>query len=561
VVGYGEIDPSVPKPAVYETIELVFEVDRVGGDPFRDFLQFEFSKDGERYEVDGFYDGHSSDGDRLYKVRFMVTEPGTWHYEWNLGDERGSKDLVVEARRDIHNQGHVHASDGALWHDFGSLHYWFGGKSFTANNYGPFSKGGEDNTIPPEARPYDHRYSDVQVGGYLDMMETHGHNGTRLEIALYPLQADGFGWDLEWIHRAEDWIRMMQERHIYCQVTLFDAHSRRLDRWFEGFDDPRKHVFNAWEEDEDEESEQAKQKENYIRTIVARFSGFWNVYWELVSDVDRPGSEAADQFVAASQQYLKWLDDYDPYDLATGASASSQVQWNETAIDFLRTEELQTDGAPARAVLWNEMVADCDAEDGAKPGNSDATIRDAAYRHCYRFAVWRAFVTGTFGASSASWLDLNHPASANVPPVIKVMRDHDKLRRTVLTDLLDLLKMGIDELKPDPAFVSPTEDGQTLNFVGTRAKPGRVYVSYFSPGGGGDQISLRLPTGNYSYRWVNPRDIKQGEFEDHANEQPAKDEGPTKLEVESDSDLVTIDRPFYDDDLVLVVQPPSDGIE
>lgn len=557
MVGYGEIDPSIPKPAVYETIELVFEVRRSDRDPFREFLQFEFWKDAERHQAEGFFDGHSSDGDRLYRVRFMVTEPGTWHYEWSIGDRHGSKDLVVEREPD--NHGHVHASsDGVLRHDDGGVHYWFGGKSFTANNYGPFSKGWEDNTIPPEASPYDTRYSDDQVRGYLDLMDAHEHNGTRLKIALYPLQGDGFGWDLEWIHRAEDWIRMMQERHIYCQVSFFDAHSRRNDRWFEGHDDPRKHVFNAWQADEDNEdddNDEADKKKNYVRTIVARFAGFWNVYWELANDVDRPGSEAADQFVAASQQYLEWLEDYDPYDLAVGASASSQEQWNETDIDFLRTEDLQTDG-PARAVLWNEMVGDCSAEGEVESGDSDLAIRDPAYRHCYRAAIWRAFVTGAYGASTASWLDLSG-ALPNVPPVVKVMRDHNKFRTKVMTDLLGVLDLGPDELEPDPDFVS-LADGSDLNLIGTRSKPGQVYVSYFSPGGGGDKVSLQLPPGNYSYRWLNPRDIVDGEAEDHENEQPVRDEGPTTIET---SGSVTIDRPMYDDDLVLLVQPPSDGIE
>jgi len=540
VVGYGEIDPSVPPPAVYDTIELAFGVDHPPEQPFQDFLEFEFWNDSEHHNVDAYYDG-----DSVYRVRFMVTKAGTWQYRWG---NHASQELVVQERRDLSIHGPVHVSKPpgvALWHDDGSVHYWFGGKSFTANNYGLFEKERQSNTTPPEALPYDTRYSNDQVGGYLDLMQTHGHTGTRLKVALYPLETDGFGWDTEWIRRAESWIKMMQERRIYCQITLFDAYSRRYDRWFEGSDDPREHVFNAWEAGDEE------KKQNYIRTLVARFAGFWNVYWELVSDVDRAGPEAAEQFVAQSDQYLAWLDEYDPYDRAIGAS-ESQTQSMKAAVAFPRTQERLADGDSLPALLWNEMVGDCSAlGEAPKPGNDDATMRNPAFRYCYRSAIWRAFVSGAFGASTASWLDLN-PTSANVLPVIHVMRDQQRLQSIVLTDLLNALHIPLSELVPDPAFV---DDAPYV--VGTRAKPGQVYVSYFNGGGEAASISVRLPAGNYSYRWLNPRHLADGEAEDHDNERPAADGEPTPIAV--DSTPVSIDRPAYDDDLVLVVQPP-DGI-
>ena len=128
VVGYGEIDPKVPDRAVYETIELAFEVDHVPAEPFKEFREFEFWNDSEHHTVDAYYDG-----DSIYRVRFMVTEAGTWHYRWG---NRDSKELVVQEDYDPRNHGHVHASDSprVLWHDDGTVHYWFGGKSFTANN-------------------------------------------------------------------------------------------------------------------------------------------------------------------------------------------------------------------------------------------------------------------------------------------------------------------------------------------------------------------------------------------------------------------------------------------
>jgi len=549
VVGYGEVDPSVVPPAVYDTIELTFKVDQPPEEPFKTFLAFAYWNDLERHEVDAYYDD-----DSVYRVRFMVTEAGTWHYRWGDGE---SKELVVQERYDDFIHGPVHQmsdpADGVLWHDDGSVHYWFGGKSFTANNYGPFDKPGpsdeepQRNTDPPEASPYDIRYSNDQVSGYFDQMKAHGHNGTRLKIALYPLEADGFSWDTEWIRRAESWVRLMRDRYIYCQITLFDAHSRRHDRWFEASDDPNEHVFNAWKAGDEE------KKQNYIRTLVARFGGFWNVYWELASDVDRPGPEAAEQFATQSNQYVAWIDQYDPYDRAIGASESAQTLSMDLDIEFPRSQNRVPAADGSAALLWNEMVGNCSAQGlESKPGNSDATMRGKEYRYCYRSAIWSAFVSGAFGASTASWFDLNS-GPPNEVSVLHVMRDQQRLQLIVLTDLLSPLQIDLNELVPDPQFV---DDAPYV--VGTRAKQGQVYVSYFNGRGDAASISLRLPPGNYSYRWLNPRHLAEGEKEDHDNEHPTADGEPTPIAA-ADSTPVSIVRPAYDDDLVLVVQPP-DGI-
>ncbi|HEU5075318.1 MAG TPA: DUF5060 domain-containing protein, partial [Polyangiaceae bacterium] len=153
VVGYGEVDPAVPAPAVYETIELQFESGELPGNPFTHYVEFEFSRGLERYEVDGFYDGRDSDGDRVYTVRFMAPQPGDWHYRWKIGDKSDSGPLHVEERRDPLVHGHVRVdktTPTVLWHADGTVHYWFGGKSFTANNYGPQSKDSQVNTRPEE---------------------------------------------------------------------------------------------------------------------------------------------------------------------------------------------------------------------------------------------------------------------------------------------------------------------------------------------------------------------------------------------------------------------------
>jgi len=536
VVGYGDVDPNVPTPAVYETIELTFEAREPSDNPFTQYLKFEFWQGLERYAVDGFYDGRDRDGDPVYKARFMTTQPGTWHYAWSIGDRSGAGRLFVEERRNPEVHGHVRVdktTPTVLWHDDGSVHYWFGGKSFTANNYGPLSKQGQKNERRAGESSHDAYYTDEQVAAYLDLMKEHGLNGTRLKIALYPLEGDAVSWDLAWIRRAEGWLKMMQERHIYCQITLFDARSRAKGKWFEASEDPAAHVLDAWD------SGRAKEKQNYIRYVVARLAGYWNVYFELVDRIDHAGSEVGDRFVAQAQEsYLPWLIEYDPYDLAIGASEVPKARlMREIDIEFPRDPE----GLPApdsrRSIVLNEMVGGCLKDGEETPADADTTVRDPDLRHCYRSALWRAFVSGASGANAASWLDLSRPIDESV---LAVMRDHRRLKSITLG-----LGTSLDQLVNDPGFVVANEQHQ-----GTRAKLGELYVAYFSSEREGESIRVRLPPGRYGYRWLDPRDPDAGEA-------PPIPEPPKTIIVPPNP--ASLERPAYDDDLVLVVERLSDS--
>lgn len=538
VVGYGEVDPTIPDPAVYETIELAFEPGELPGNPFQQYVEFELWRGLERYSIDGFYDGRDSEGDSVYKVRFMATQPGHWHYKWSIGDKSDTGLLRVAERRDPENHGHVRVDKTmptVLWHDDGTVHYWFGGKSFTANNYGPERKEGQENLRPEGATAHDDHYSDMQLLDYLDLMQEHGHNGTRLKIALYPLQDDAVSWDLTWIRRAETWIRMMQQRHIYCQITFFDAHSRAKGRWFEGSDDPTDHVLDAWNDTQLEEAEY------YIRYIVARFAGFWNVYWELVNDVGAPGDEAANRFVSyANTHYLRWLRHYDPYDIAIGGSEAPKARMMPIDIEFPRDAARLPAPDSRRSIVLNEMLDDCLAENGTpQPADEDATIREPRHRLCYRSTIWRAFVSGAFGANQASWLDLAEPLDATTG-VRDVMRDHQRLR-TIVTGL----GTGLDELVNDPGFVVPLSGHH-----GTRAKFGQLYVSYFTTERPDESLEVRLPEGNYSYRWLDPR-------APDPEDQPSIPEPPKT--VQATTDLTPVQLPLGYDDRVLVIERIDDG--
>jgi hypothetical protein len=316
----------------------------------------------------------------------------------------------------------------------------------------------------------------------------------------------------------------MQRHNVYCQLNLFDPWSRTKESWFSHSEDPSEHVINAWSD-----THQA-EKENYIRYLVARFAGFSNVYWELVNRVDQPGQEAGDVFVEqANQHYLPWLRKYDPYDLPVGGSDVARArQMPDLDIEFPRDTTRPHTSDSRRAVMLNELVHAC-KNPGKLPkaAYADSMIRQPINRVCYRAAFWRGFVLGAFGSNEASWLDLSEPLN---DAVVDVMRDHQALRQ-----FIDSLPIGPAELVRNPGFVE-----QASAHVGTRAKQGELYVSYFKGQSTAEQIQVRLPPGRYQYRWLEP--MLAG------TEQPWADV------IDVGPGATTLTRPGFNEDVILLVE-------
>lgn len=526
-MGYGEFDSGDPKPGVYETVELVFEPGELPGNPFTQFAHVAFSQGTERYEIDGFYDGRDNDGDPVYRARFMPTHPGTWHYEWSIGSQHQRGAIAVQERRDPNNHGHVRVdktNPSVLLYDDGSAHYWYGGKWFLAQNYGPLSKQGESNAPGAAVATYRSYYSNEQLDSYLELMMDHGHNGALLKLGYFPLEDDKLSWDLEWIRRADRLITAMRRRNIYCQVSFFDPWSRRTGSWFETSGDPNDHVLNAWSNEDDD------AKQNYIRYVVARLAGYSNVYWELVDRVDAPGESAGAEFVEqANTKYLPWLRAFDPYDLPVGGS---DVEWArqmpDLDIEFPRDDLRSYNPDSRRAVVLNDQLHSClDKTGSPDSARDDATIREPDNRHCYRESLWEAFVLGGYGAVEAPGLDLNEPPNN---AVVEVMRDHQRLRSIVAG-----LHSELPDLVNNPGFVESASA-----HVGTRAKLGQTYISYFNPGQPAESIEVRLEPGRYQFRWLLPGD---------------PDLTPAQTgTVESNTASTSLDRPAFEEDLVLIIE-------
>jgi hypothetical protein len=308
-----------------------------------------------------------------------------------------------------------------------------------------------------------------------------------LKTALYPVGNDLLSWDLEWIRRGEWLVREMAARGIYCQLNFFDTWSREKGKWFTNNTDGTNQVFNVW--DTSDES----AKENYLRTLIARYSGFYNVYWELGNEMEhRPNSGTA--FAAlANDKYLPWIRKYDPYDLPV---CLSEEIWRKTNVDIglihqtNRFPDYKTDGN--RPNMINELVR------GGISGvlATDSVIRNPEERISYRRTFWRYFTYGGCGSTQATWLSITEPLNE---AVLNVMGDQMRLR-----NFIDQLPVSINEMDTDTGFVA-TGPGSFR----TRGEKGECYVTYFLLGPETslkrDTVTINATAGQYEYKWYDPK--------------------------------------------------------
>lgn len=519
--------------ALYETFELVVRGRAEDSNPFTQFVEATFSLDDTEVFVDGFYDGNDT-----WRLRFAPAVPGEWHYEWRLGRQRGSGVLRVgpdawisrpegDAGPGFRHRGHVHPQGEdriALVHGDGSTHYWVGAKWFSAKNYGPLAKGGARNDREEDGSLHDAYYTDETFYAFLDRATELGLNGMLLKLGLYPLEDDGTSWDLEWIRRADRWVAAMNERGVYCPITLFEPWSRKRGTSFEFSLDSSEHVLDAWS------AMQTEEKENYVRYALARFSGYANVYWELANRARHPGFEDRVFVEQANTRYSAWLERYDPYGVAIAASDIDQAR----AIDQVDIEvprfntHLPSPPDSRKARVVNELVHDCGPVATGARAYLNATIRDPGYRLCYRSASWIAFTSGAYGSAAASWLDLSKPLTA---PVEAVLADLGRLRR-----FIDELPVPAHRMLPDEQHVV-----LSTGHLGTRSLPGHLYVSYFRGPEPPGEITVEIAAGRYDARWIDPA---TGEV---------LAENTHLVRRSLDRTLLTLERPSIGNDAVLVL--------
>ena len=336
----SEVSNSGATP-LYDTFEVTLDVDGVDGNKFTHFASFTFEKGGANYQVDGFYDGNNT-----WRARFSPNEEGVWSYSWNFQGKSGNGTFDCTPKTNSKIFGPVSVDGQFLRFDDGTPYHVYGGKWFHATNYGPQFKNGATNTTNNHIG----YYSDSRILSYLNTAEQYGINTLLMKTSLFPLEDDGWSWDLDWVRRGEWLVREMAKRGIYCQVSCFDTWSRAKGTIFgPSGTKGNGHVLNAWS------TQRRDAKENYIRYRIARLGGYSTVYWELGNEVDsdirNPGPWSV--FVSeANNYYMPWHHQYDPYQRPVGLSCIRNRNFDDISLDmdFPHKDEaaqfLRTSGRP-----------------------------------------------------------------------------------------------------------------------------------------------------------------------------------------------------------------------
>jgi hypothetical protein len=522
---------------LYQTWELSVANDRPYKNPF-DFeeisLQAQISgPSGQVYKIDGFFDGLDKGSKTpTWRIRFMANEVGLWTYRYQWSDQSQSiqGSFTVTSDPAAGNHGHVKTDpDNAryLIHDDGTPHYWWGGKWISAQDYGPKTKGAESNYVigSSSGAIFGHK-TQQQLLDYLDLLYRYKHNGLLMKIALYPLEKDRISWDLEWIQRGEWLVREALKRGIYVQINMFDTWSRDQQAWFSNAMEGAKQPFDVWNSGDE------ALKKNYLRSIVARFAGFANVYWELGNEMEHYPNCGKCFVARANAEYIPWIREFDPYDLPIGLSENA---WQSANVDigFLH----QTNHLPAldesRPLIMNELVRTghplhwLERWIGLRDGLwQDQMMRNRDWRYMYRKTFWQMFTHGGSGASEATWLNLYQPlneAAANV------MADHWRLR-----EFMEKLPVNINRMMPDTQLITESAFSSS-----SRSDRNTVFVSYLLAELDTDtdagELNLKLPSGTFQARWYHPT---TGSFSDV---------------VRLGGGNTTLQHPAFYEDLVLLI--------
>lgn len=232
-----------------------------------------FAGEEETIACDGFYDG-----DGVYRIRFMPSFEGRYHFRINtsFGVNEEGDFLVTAPRANNHgvvrvaNTYHMKYDDGTPYYSIGTTCYVWELQSdalieetlrtlkenvFNKIRFCIFPKHYDYNTGEPRSYPF--------VGTPVD-----SRNITEENFWDYTGKTQGNDWDFtrfcpEHFRHIENYIKKLGEMGIEADLILMHPY----DRWgFSRMD--------------------AKTDDRYIRYAAARFSAFHNIWWSLANEYD-----------------------------------------------------------------------------------------------------------------------------------------------------------------------------------------------------------------------------------------------------------------------------------
>ncbi|MGA8205739.1 MAG: DUF5060 domain-containing protein, partial [Woeseiaceae bacterium] len=238
-----------------------------GGNPFLEVrVSAVFSRDDDSVTVPGFYDG-----DGIYRVRFMPTAAGEWHYvtrsnRASLSGHEGSV-LVVPPGPDnhgpvrVHNTYHFAYADGTPFRPLGTTAYTWTHRTEELEEqtlrtlaHSPFNK------IRMAVLPQD-------FGIEFTPPPRFPFEGTP------PRDWDTTRFNPDFFRHLELRVRQLRDIGVEADLILFHPYGKTWN-------------FHALDDETDD---------RYVRYVVARLAAYRNVWWSLANEFDYiPTKDEAD---------------------------------------------------------------------------------------------------------------------------------------------------------------------------------------------------------------------------------------------------------------------------
>jgi|GEM_PF-719416 len=474
---------------------------QAGETPARPFLSIHLtaqltSPDGISYAVEGFYNGAGT-----WLLRFMPNKTGRWIYTWQFGGQTGDGSFTCIPRRNPKLHGHIFidpSNPHKIRHEDGTALHWIGGKYIDFDD--PWYLDNSHSSVPERLPKTDYL---ALVRTYLQAIAGKGLNGIVLKMRVMPINSDLESMDLDYLASADQVMDWCMDLGINVEINFLDTWGKRKP----GADI---RITNPPVDDLLLEPHNpgtfVEATEFYIRYLIARYAAYPNVVWELWNEAERMKVSAGE----ATNLYVQYFKKYDPYHLPISASeihaGGYPVQitsfhagwkcppsnWNFTHATTLYPPTYYAKYANFasygysnnRPVLWNEAYPD----DGQTEYYTLQTTFD-----WFRATFWGNLTAGSIGTSEFCWADIRQ--------VPNLVTDYHSYLATFLEQLID-----VNALEPADSEVEVSTGTATMC-----RNPGKEYIVYHFTQVKGSQsrFQLKLPAGNYHYRFFNP---KTGQF-------------------------------------------------
>ncbi len=373
--GFGRVAPAFGGVKVWEQAEVSLK-GPLSGNPFVDAeLHATFEQAGKTFKVRGFYDG-----DGIYKLRFMPSQPGTWRWrtQSNIAALTGKQGTINVQPRDKRAHGpmrvkgthHFAYADGTAYHPFGTTVYALahqplalqtqtikslGDSPFNKVRICVFPKWFTYNQAEPPHLPFVHK-----ADGFPDPTRPNLEYWRLLESRIKDLQALGIEVDLILFHPYDE----------------SEAPGKPV-RW--GYDNMSPQGNAA-----------------YLRYAVARLAAFANIWWSMANEWDFIGNRSVEEW----NQLLDVLEAEDPYGHLTSIHNGAKFfDHSRPSITHTSVQSSDADQMTQWLSKYKKPVIldECQYEGDLEEGWGNITGQELVHRH------WVGFMRGGYVGHSETF--------------------------------------------------------------------------------------------------------------------------------------------------------------